>query len=122
MLKGLASLPQIEVVGMENPTEFANGVYKNRYTAPTALIFKYRYEAVKKAAQVGNMSTGLKWIRLNELQVHKELSQKPEAELSHEAIAQAEKVLQDELEYGDSLNSWVGRILQITHFLFRTIS
>ncbi|PAV88407.1 hypothetical protein WR25_05993 isoform C [Diploscapter pachys] len=92
MLKGLAALPQIEVVGMENPTEFANGVYKNRYTAPTALIFKYRYETVKKAAQA-----------------HKELSQKPEGELSHEATAQAEKVLQDELEYGDSLNSWLGQ-------------
>ncbi|CAD6185005.1 unnamed protein product [Caenorhabditis auriculariae] len=89
MLKGLSTLPQIEIIGMENAAEFASGVYKNKYTPPTVLIFKYRYESIKTAV-----------LR------HKDLSQKEE---DHEAIAQAEKVLNDELEYGDSLNSWLGQ-------------
>ncbi|KAL6723414.1 hypothetical protein Aduo_018424 [Ancylostoma duodenale] len=92
MLKGLSSFPQIEIVGMDNAVEFAARVYKNQYTAPTVLIFKYRYAAAKEAAKA-----------------LRELSQKPEGELSQEAIAQAEKVFRDEAEYGDSLNSWLGQ-------------
>lgn len=52
MLKGLASIPNIEIVGMENAADYAARVYKNQYTAPTVLIFKYRYQPVKDAIQV----------------------------------------------------------------------
>ncbi|CAB3399876.1 unnamed protein product [Caenorhabditis bovis] len=89
MLKGLSTNSQIEIVGVENPVDFANRVYKNKYTAPTVLIFKYRYDNIKAS-----------------IQKHKELIEKNE---DHEAIAHAEKVLKDELEYGDSLNSWLGQ-------------
>ncbi|KHJ80384.1 hypothetical protein OESDEN_19941, partial [Oesophagostomum dentatum] len=92
MLKGLASFPQIEIVGMDNAAEFATRVYKNQYTAPTVLIFKYRYLAAKEAAKT-----------------LRELTQKPEGELNKEAIARAEEVFRDESEYGDSLNSWLGQ-------------
>ncbi|RCN41223.1 hypothetical protein ANCCAN_12830, partial [Ancylostoma caninum] len=92
MLKGLSSFPQIEIVGMDNAVEFATRVYKNQYTAPTVLVFKYRYDAAKEAAKA-----------------LRDLSQKSEVELNQEAITQAEKVFRDEAEYGDSLNSWLGQ-------------
>lgn len=37
---------------MDNAVEFATRVYKNQYTAPTVLIFKYRYTPAKEAAKV----------------------------------------------------------------------
>ncbi|WKY16820.1 hypothetical protein Q1695_001436 [Nippostrongylus brasiliensis] len=92
MLKGLSAFPQIEVVGMDNAAEFVTRVYKNQYTAPTVLIFKYRYVAAKEAAKV-----------------LRELTQKPETEVSKEMLADAEKLFRDEVEYGDSLNSWLGQ-------------
>ncbi|KAK5983423.1 Pyridoxal-dependent decarboxylase domain-containing protein 1 [Trichostrongylus colubriformis] len=92
MLKGLSSFTQIEVVGMENAADFVTRVYKNQYTAPTVLIFKYRYNAAKEAAKA-----------------LKEMAQKPDSEVSKEAIAEAEKHFRDESEYGDSLNSWLGQ-------------
>ena len=52
MLKGLSGVPNIEIVGMENAADYAARVYKNQYTAPTVLIFKYRYQQVKDAIQV----------------------------------------------------------------------
>ncbi|PIO55153.1 hypothetical protein TELCIR_23463, partial [Teladorsagia circumcincta] len=58
MLKGLSSFPQIEVVGMENAADFVTRVYKNQYTAPTVLIFKYRYNASKEAAKLGQGVVG----------------------------------------------------------------
>uniref|UniRef100_A0A0R3PWH4 Pyridoxal-dependent decarboxylase domain-containing protein 1 n=1 Tax=Angiostrongylus costaricensis TaxID=334426 RepID=A0A0R3PWH4_ANGCS len=84
MLKGLSTFPQIEVVGMDNAIEFASKVYKNQYTAPTVLIFKYRYAAVRDAAKVC-------------------------IELDQKVIADAEEVLHNECEYADSLNSWLGQ-------------
>uniref|UniRef100_A0A1I7XCZ7 Pyridoxal-dependent decarboxylase domain-containing protein 1 n=1 Tax=Heterorhabditis bacteriophora TaxID=37862 RepID=A0A1I7XCZ7_HETBA len=93
MLKGLSAYPQIEIVGMENPIEFAGRVYKNQYTAPTVLIFKYRYSAMIEAVQ--NV---------------KELTQKSDED---KAISEEEKNLQNELEYADSLNSWVGYAIYI---------
>uniref|UniRef100_A0A0R3QFY3 Glyco_trans_4-like_N domain-containing protein n=1 Tax=Brugia timori TaxID=42155 RepID=A0A0R3QFY3_9BILA len=55
MLRGLAAFPQIEILGFENPVEFANRVYKSICTSPTVLIFKYRcpnlvLEPVKKVS------------------------------------------------------------------------
>ncbi|CAI5455701.1 unnamed protein product [Caenorhabditis angaria] len=87
MLKGLSGIPQIEIVGVENPVDFANRVYKSKYTAPTVLIFKYNYENIKNAVQH-----------------HKNLIEKNE---DHQAIVNAEKALQEELEYGDYLNAWL---------------
>lgn len=52
MLKGLSAIPEVEIVGVENPIDFANRVYKNKYTAPTVLIFKYNYVSIKNAIQV----------------------------------------------------------------------
>lgn len=60
MLKGLSAFPQIEVVGMENVAEFVARVYKNQYTAPTVLIFKYRYTPAKEAAKVRRSSESLR--------------------------------------------------------------
>ncbi|EGT59439.1 hypothetical protein CAEBREN_32173 [Caenorhabditis brenneri] len=87
MLKGLSAIPEIEIVGVENPVDFANRVYKSKYTAPTVLIFKYNYVSIKNA-----------------IQHHRDLIQK---NVDHDAISIAEKTLQDELEYGDYLNAWV---------------
>ncbi|UMM40659.1 hypothetical protein L5515_017200 [Caenorhabditis briggsae] len=87
MLKGLSAIPEVEIVGVENPVDFANRVYKSKYTAPTVLIFKYNYVSIKNA-----------------IQHHKDLIQKNE---DHDAISIAEKTLQDELEYGDYLNAWL---------------
>ncbi|KAJ1355294.1 hypothetical protein KIN20_012633 [Parelaphostrongylus tenuis] len=92
MLKGLSTFPQIEVVGMDNAVEFASKVYKNQYTAPTVLIFKYRYAAAREAAKVV-----------------RELKQKTESEVDQNVIADAEEVLRNECEYADSLNSWLGQ-------------
>uniref|UniRef100_A0A0K0D1R1 Pyridoxal-dependent decarboxylase domain-containing protein 1 n=1 Tax=Angiostrongylus cantonensis TaxID=6313 RepID=A0A0K0D1R1_ANGCA len=92
MLKGLSSFPQIEMVGMDNAVEFASKVYKNQYTAPTVLIFKYRYAAARDAAKVV-----------------RELKQRTESEVDQKAIADAEEVLRNECEYADSLNSWLGQ-------------
>uniref|UniRef100_A0A1I7U0R6 Pyridoxal-dependent decarboxylase domain-containing protein 1 n=1 Tax=Caenorhabditis tropicalis TaxID=1561998 RepID=A0A1I7U0R6_9PELO len=87
MLKGLSAIPEIEIVGVENPVDFANRIYKNKFTAPTVLIFKYNYVSIKNA-----------------IQHHRDLIQKNE---DHDAISIAEKTLQDELEYGDYLNAWL---------------
>ncbi|KAK6765470.1 hypothetical protein RB195_025400 [Necator americanus] len=92
MLKGLSSFPQIEIIGMDNAVEFATKVCKNQYTAPTVLIFKYRYAAAKEAAKT-----------------LRELSQKSEGEINKDAIARAENIFRNEAEYSDSLNSWLGQ-------------
>lgn len=90
MLKGLSAIPEVEMIGVDNPVELANRVYKNKFTPPTVLIFKYNYVSIKNA-----------------IQHHKDLIQNND---DHDAIAIAEKTLQDELEYGDYLNAWVGLI------------
>ncbi|KJH45524.1 hypothetical protein DICVIV_08441 [Dictyocaulus viviparus] len=92
MLKGLSAFPQIEIIGMDNAAEFAAKVYKNQYTAPTVLIFKYRYAAAKEAAKT-----------------FREIKQKAESEVDQQDVIQCEKALHDECEYADSLNSWLGQ-------------
>ncbi|CAQ16135.1 Pyridoxal-dependent decarboxylase domain-containing protein 1 [Caenorhabditis elegans] len=87
MLKGLSAIPEVEMIGVDNPVELANRVYKNKFTPPTVLIFKYNYVSIKNA-----------------IQHHKDLIQNND---DHDAIAIAEKTLQDELEYGDYLNAWL---------------
>ena len=52
MLKGLSSISNIEIVGMENAADYASRVYKNQFLAPTVLIFKYRYQPARDAIQV----------------------------------------------------------------------
>uniref|UniRef100_A0A1I7VYT2 Pyridoxal-dependent decarboxylase domain-containing protein 1 n=1 Tax=Loa loa TaxID=7209 RepID=A0A1I7VYT2_LOALO len=48
MLQGLTAFPQIEILGVENPIEFAKRVYKGICTPPTVLIFKYRCRDLKE--------------------------------------------------------------------------
>ncbi|VDN20562.1 unnamed protein product [Gongylonema pulchrum] len=52
MLRGLSSFPQIEILGVENPAEFANRVYKGSYAPLTVLIFKYKYPELEEAKKV----------------------------------------------------------------------
>ncbi|GMT35458.1 hypothetical protein PFISCL1PPCAC_26755, partial [Pristionchus fissidentatus] len=92
MLKGLSALDQMEIVGVENVVDFANKVFKNQYIAPSVLIFKYKYEALKEAVAA-----------------HKKLLAVPEEEKDVEAIEKASKVIEYELEYAESLNSWLGQ-------------
>uniref|UniRef100_A0A0N5AKQ0 Pyridoxal-dependent decarboxylase domain-containing protein 1 n=1 Tax=Syphacia muris TaxID=451379 RepID=A0A0N5AKQ0_9BILA len=43
MLKGLSSFPQIQIMGIDNPVDFANKVYKGKIMPPTSLVFNYRH-------------------------------------------------------------------------------
>lgn len=52
MLKGLASLPQINIIGIDNPVEFFNRVDKGQYTPPTVLVFRYKYAELEEFRKV----------------------------------------------------------------------
>ncbi|KAL3982624.1 hypothetical protein ACH3XW_47880 [Acanthocheilonema viteae] len=47
MLRSLAAFPQIEIIGIENPIEFANLIDKGIHTPPIVLVFKYRCPDLK---------------------------------------------------------------------------
>ncbi len=48
MLKGLASLRQMEILGIDNSSDLAARVSKGQLAPPTVLIFKYKYAANEK--------------------------------------------------------------------------
>lgn len=52
MLRGLSTFSQIEILGVENPADFANRVYKGNYTPLTVLIFKYKYPDLQEVIKV----------------------------------------------------------------------
>lgn len=58
MLRGLTTFSQIEILGVENPIEFANRVYKGIYTPPTVIIFKYRCPDLEKVKKVSSTALG----------------------------------------------------------------
>uniref|UniRef100_A0A914X5C4 Pyridoxal-dependent decarboxylase domain-containing protein 1 n=1 Tax=Plectus sambesii TaxID=2011161 RepID=A0A914X5C4_9BILA len=85
MLKGLSNFPRIELFGIPNAADFAMKVYKGSFSAPTVLIFKYNYY---DTAVVRRNSGG----------------SNAEAIITDSPIVSAEDV-----EYADSLNSWLGQ-------------
>lgn len=58
MLKGLSSFPQIQIMGIDNPVDFVNKVYKGRTMPPTSLVFNYRHLQMHQADEV---TTTKKW-------------------------------------------------------------
>uniref|UniRef100_A0A1I8EQZ7 Pyridoxal-dependent decarboxylase domain-containing protein 1 n=1 Tax=Wuchereria bancrofti TaxID=6293 RepID=A0A1I8EQZ7_WUCBA len=106
MLRGLAAFPQIEILGVENPIEFANRVYKSICTSPTVLIFKYRcpnlvLEQIKKEIPRCNSRSSS-----NTLTNDCVYSGDANNAFVDDSSPTSDNDI-DKLEYADSLNFWV---------------
>ncbi|VIO87264.1 Uncharacterized protein BM_BM14753 [Brugia malayi] len=109
MLRGLAAFPQIEILGFENPVEFANRVYKSICTSPTVLIFKYRcpnlvLEPVKKEKIPGCNSRSSSNTLTNDYVYSCDANN---AFVDNSSSTSDYDI--DKLEYADSLNFWLSQ-------------
>ncbi|EJW88243.1 hypothetical protein WUBG_00844, partial [Wuchereria bancrofti] len=108
MLRGLAAFPQIEILGVENPIEFANRVYKSICTSPTVLIFKYRcpnlvLEQIKKEIPRCNSRSSS-----NTLTNDCVYSGDANNAFVDDSSPTSDNDI-DKLEYADSLNFWLSQ-------------
>ncbi|VDK47892.1 unnamed protein product [Anisakis simplex] len=108
MLKGLSAFSEIEILGIENPADFVNRVYKGQYFPLNVLIFKYRYaelDYLKKAS--------LRKITKCSLTPSSSSSSSSVNEAKNEDVTSEEDAFEKEyreaLEYADSLNCWLGQ-------------
>lgn len=62
MLRGLTAFSEIEIIGIENPIEFTNRVYKGICAPPIVLIFKYKCPNSKEVNKVPQFSVKLRYI------------------------------------------------------------
>ena len=92
MIKGIASFPRMEIFGVPHPQDFAEKIYTNQFPAPTVLTFKYNYHEAKNGSRRSSKTTA--------------------AGENPEGISAVE---QEDMEYADSLNSWV---CFLCHFSF----
>lgn len=95
MLKGLAGYRGIEIFGIPNAADFAAKVYKGQFAPPTVLIFKYNYfdsaGISRKSSGNGAAGGGVG-----------QVTEQPAATTTGATITA------EDIEYADSLNSWVG--------------
>uniref|UniRef100_A0A0R3RUH7 Pyridoxal-dependent decarboxylase domain-containing protein 1 n=1 Tax=Elaeophora elaphi TaxID=1147741 RepID=A0A0R3RUH7_9BILA len=120
MLRGLIAFPQIEIVGVENPIEFANHVYKGTYTPPVVLIFKYKCPELEKKKIIKAINgSSLETATNNYVN---------SSDANNTSINDASATLDDDVdklaEYADSLNFWLsqGPILNCHQLGLQTVT
>ncbi|TMS35945.1 hypothetical protein L596_003229 [Steinernema carpocapsae] len=111
MLKGLSGFNQICIIGFDNPTEYADRVYKGVYTAPTVITFKCAYDlqlapekVIENKAPANESASDSENVESAEEAVETE-----QGEARQESPVPIAESTESRDNYIDSLNSWLGQ-------------
>ncbi|CAG9538675.1 unnamed protein product [Cercopithifilaria johnstoni] len=108
MLRGLTAFPQIEILGIENPSEFANRVCKGICTPPIVLIFKYRCPDLKKVKKdkIPIAINGSSFVTVTNDYVN---SGDADDTFANDSSTTSDNDIDDPAEYANSLNFWLSQ-------------